>query len=131
MGAVTVLVDTHALLWWLFDDKRLSKKARATIADADTTVLVSPASAWEITTKARLGKLEEAGDVPHRVPHYVRKAGFTVLPITLEHAAAAGAIDAAHRDPFDRMIAAQAVAEGIAVITIDPAFAHLGATVVW
>lgn len=128
---MTVLLDTHVLLWWLYDDVRLSKRARKALGDPDTTVLVSPASAWEITTKARLGKLEEAGDVPEKLAHYVRKAGFSVLPISLGHAAAAGALDHAHKDPFDRMIAAQALAEGIPVVSIDPAIAALGARVLW
>jgi len=78
VAAIGLLLDTHTLLWWLFDDARLSPDAREAIMDPDRVVLVSSASAWEIATKDRLGKLPEAGDVPTRLPHYLRKAGFEV-----------------------------------------------------
>lgn len=85
MGAVTdLLLDTHALLWWLFDDDHLSPGAREAIAAPAHRIWVSAASAWEIATKARLGKLPEAGDVPQRLPHYLRRARFLELPISIE-----------------------------------------------
>jgi PIN domain nuclease of toxin-antitoxin system len=128
---VRLLLDTHALLWWLFDDPRLSPVARAAIATPDNDVLVSAASAWEIATKHRLGKLPDAGDVPTALARYVRRSGFQVLPIGFEHAALAGAIVADHKDPFDRMIAAQGRVEDIPVVTIDAAIVALGAKTIW
>jgi PIN domain nuclease of toxin-antitoxin system len=128
---VRVLLDTHALLWWLFDDPRLSRRARAAIASPDTGVLVSAASAWEIATKHRLGKLPEAGDVAARLPAYMRKAAFQEMPVSVAHALAAGALPGPHRDPFDRMLIAQSLGEDIQVITHDPVFREYGARVLW
>jgi len=128
---VTVLLDTHALLWWLFDDPKLSAPARAAIAAPESRVLVSAASGWEIATKHRLGKLPEAGDVPQELAAYVRRARFVVLDVTLEHALAAGALPGPHRDPFDRMLMAQARLEGVPVVTRDPAFREYGVPVLW
>ena len=84
------LLDTHALLWWLFDDPKLSRRARAVIAEPENDILVSAASAWEISTKHRLGKLPEADDVAQQLPMYIRKARFSELDISVEHALAAG-----------------------------------------
>lgn len=125
------LLDTHALLWWLFDDPRLSASARQAIAEPQNEILVSAASAWEIATKHRLGKLPEAGDVPQRLPMYVRQARFTELRISIRHAQVAGALPGPHRDPFDRMLIAQATLLTIPVVTIDPVFRNYGATVLW
>jgi PIN domain nuclease of toxin-antitoxin system len=126
-----LLLDTHALLWWLFDDARLPRAARELIGDPDQDVLVSSASAWEIATKHRLGKLPEAGDVPERFDEYVRKARFRELPITTAHALAAGRLPGPHKDPFDRMLIAQSLAEDAPVVTADPVFGTYGARVVW
>ncbi len=93
MGSIAdYLLDTHTLLWWLFDDPKLSDAARQTIADPNHRLWVSAASAWEIATKARLGKLPEAGDVPVRLEHYLRKARFSELAITMRHSLRAGAL---------------------------------------
>ena len=102
-----LLLDTHALLWWFFDDPNLPESSRKLIADPANEILVSAASAWEINTKYRLGKLPEAGDVGPNLPKYLRAARFTPLPITVEHAVAAGALPGLHRDPFDRMLMAR------------------------
>jgi PIN domain nuclease of toxin-antitoxin system len=126
-----LLLDTHSLLWWLFDDPKLSGVARAAIADPDNEVLVSAASAWEISTKHRLGKLPEAGDVPAKLTAYVRKAGFAPILISLEHALEAGSLPGPHRDPFDRMLIAQARMERLSVATRDPVFRKYGVSVVW
>jgi PIN domain nuclease of toxin-antitoxin system len=126
-----LLLDTHALLWWIFDDPKLSAPARAAIADAGNTVLVSAASAWEIATKHRKGKLPEAGDVPRRLPEYIAKARFTPLPVSVEHAMAAGALPGPHNDPFDRMLIAQAMSENIPIVTIERLFQDYGAQVIW
>ena len=120
MAAVRLLLDTHALLWWLFDPK-LSSAARLAIANPQNQILVSAASAWEITTKHRLG-LPEAGDVPVHLPRYLNRARFAVLNISLEHAIAAGALPGPHKDPFDRMLVAQARIEDLAVATTDQVF---------
>ena len=126
-----LLLDTHAFLWWLFDDPKLSAPARAAIADPENIVQVSAASAWEIATKHRRGKLPEAGDVPRRLPDYISKARFTPLPVTVEHAMAAGALPGPHADPFDRMLIAQAIAENIPIVTIERLFKDYGAQVIW
>jgi PIN domain nuclease of toxin-antitoxin system len=126
-----LLLDTHALLWWLFNDAKLSPTARSAIADPHNQVLVSAASAWEITTKHRLGRLPEAGDVPLHLPRYLNRARFAVLGISLEHAIAAGALAGPHKDPFDRMLVAQARIEGLAVATTDRVFKDYGVAVIW
>jgi PIN domain nuclease of toxin-antitoxin system len=126
-----LLLDTHAVLWWLFDDAKLSPIARSAIADPHNEVLVSAASAWEITTKHRLGRLPEAGDVPLHLPRYLNRARFAVLDISLEHAMAAGALPDPHKDPFDRMLVAQARIEDLSVATTDQVFKDYGVAVIW
>ena len=126
-----LLLDTHTLLWWLFDDPKLSVAARSAIVSPANEIVVSAASAWEIATKHRLGRLPEAGDVAARLPHYLRRAGFAVLNISLEHAMAAGALPGPHRDPFDRMLVAQARLEDLAVATIDRVFRDYDIAVIW
>jgi PIN domain nuclease of toxin-antitoxin system len=126
-----VLLDTHAMLWWLFDDPKLSSAARSVIVSPGNEIVVSAASAWEIATKHRLGRLPEAGDVAVRLPHYLRRARFAVLAISLEHAQAAGALPGPHKDPFDRMLVAQARIEDLAVATIDGVFRDYGVAVIW
>jgi len=131
VAAVRLLLDTHALLWWLFDDPKLSSAARSAIVSPANEIMVSAASAWEIATKHRLGRLPEAGDVPVRLPYYLRRARFAVLAISLEHAQAAGALPGPHKDPFDRMLVAQARIEDLAVATVDRAFRDYGVAVIW
>ena len=126
-----LLLDTHALLWWLFDDPRLSSPARSAIANPENKIVVSAASAWEIATKNRLGRLPEAGDVPVRLPHYLSRARFAVLNMSLEHAMAAGALPGPRKDPFDRMLVAQARIEGLAVATTDQVFRDYDVAVIW
>jgi PIN domain nuclease of toxin-antitoxin system len=128
---MNLLLDTHALIWWLFDDSRLVEPARSAIAEPKNRVLVSAASAWEISTKHRLGKLPEAGDLVEGLPTYLRRARFGELPVELGHALAAGALPGPHRDPFDRMLIAQARIERLPIVTIDPVFRDYGVRVVW
>ncbi len=128
---MNLLLDTHTLLWWLFNDERLSARARTLIAAPGNEVVVSSASAWEIATKHRLGKLPKAGDVPTRLSFYLRKARIATLPITIEHAVAAGALPGPHRDPFDRMLIAQSRLEKMPVVTVDPVFRDYGARTCW
>jgi len=126
-----VLLDTHALLWWLDGDARLSKRARAAIGDERTTCLVSAASAWEITTKARLGKLPGALEVADDVSACLRSQQFTPLDITVDHAQRAGSLPGAHRDPFDRMLIAQSHAENVPVVSNDAVFDAFGVVRIW
>jgi PIN domain nuclease of toxin-antitoxin system len=121
-----VLLDTHALLWWLDGNTRLSKKARAAIVNPANTVFVSAASAWEITTKARLGKLPGAVAVAADIVGIVAAQSFTPLDITLLHAQRAGRLVGSHRDPFDRMLIAQAQIEDLMVVSSDNVFDAYG-----
>ena len=117
-----LLLDTHALLWWLDGDRRLSLKARRAIANQSNTILVSAASAWEITTKARLGRLPGAADVAADVAACVASQDCVSLDITLLHAQKAGRLPGEHRDPFDRMLIAQSQMEDFALVSDDEAF---------
>jgi PIN domain nuclease of toxin-antitoxin system len=131
MGAVRLLLDTHALLWALLADGDLSAKARRAIADPDNAVFVSSASGWEIAIKHRLGKLPMAKNVADNLAVHIRKARFAVLDISLDHALAAGRLPGPHKDPFDRMLIAQAGIEKLQVVTIDPVFREYGVGVFW
>ena len=114
-----LLLDTHALLWWWKDDKRLSKRAANAIADEDNTVLVSAASAWEIATKHRIGKLPGAESAVREFNDLIIADGFNHLAISYDHSLMAGGFDIKHRDPFDRMLAAQTIIEGATLVTRD------------
>ncbi|HVB77269.1 MAG TPA: type II toxin-antitoxin system VapC family toxin [Candidatus Nitrosotalea sp.] len=117
-----LLLDTHVLLWWLADDARLSANARAVIASAESEVLVSAASAWEISIKRALGKLDAPDDLEAQlVQHH-----FSPLAISVGHALAAGALPRHHDDPFDRILVAQAQMEGLTITTRDPSFQPYG-----
>lgn len=126
-----LLLDTHTLVWWLNGDRRLSRRGRRLIGDERNVVYVSAVSAWEITTKARLGKLPRALDVAADVPGCVTSQGFTGLDVTLEHGQRAGALGGPHRDPFDRMLVAQAQAEDLPVVSNDPVFDEYGVRRIW
>jgi PIN domain nuclease of toxin-antitoxin system len=128
---VKVLLDTHALLWWLDGDRRLSKLARRIIGNEENAVLVSAASAWEICTKFRLGKLPGAAEVAADVKGCLDSQGFVPLPISVAHAQRAGNLPGPHRDPFDRMLIAQSQAEDLSIITIDPVFERYDTKVIW
>jgi PIN domain nuclease of toxin-antitoxin system len=126
-----LLFDTHALLWWLTDDERLSARVLQAVKNPRNSAWVSPASGWEIATKLRLGKLPGAERVLSRLPKLIEESRLRVLPITLGHALKAGAMDHKHRDPFDRMLTAQAMIEDMVLVTSDPACKALGAETVW
>ena len=126
-----IILDTHALLWWLFNDAHLPAEARDIIAAPERSVWVSAASAWEIATKHRIGKLAEAGDLAQKLPSYLRQARFLELPITIEQSLRAGGLPGPHRDPFDRMIIAQSLLSGYPVVTIDPVFRNYGVKTIW
>ncbi|KKJ00085.1 type II toxin-antitoxin system VapC family toxin [Prochlorothrix hollandica] len=116
------LLDTHILLWWLFNDPKLDKTCHSIIRNPENSIFVSSASAWEIATKYRLGKLPEATELLQKYPQTLEKARFTELSITTLHALRAGNLPIAHRDPFDRMLMAQAELENLPILTHDPAF---------
>ena len=125
-----LLLDTHIFLWWLFDDNKLKSGIRKHIANTENEIVVSAASVWEITTKSRLGKLPEASAVAKDTSRWIDKAGFKALSITPDHAQLAGSWDVSHRDPFDRMLAAQARIEKIALASIDEAMTQFNITIV-
>lgn len=126
-----LLLDTHALLWWLAGDAQLSLAAREAIGHPAHEVFVSAASAWEVATKHRLGKLPGAGPLVVDFAREVRRQGFQPLPITLEHGQVAGQLPGPHRDPFDRMLVAQAREEKLAVVSNDAALGAFGIPLVW
>ncbi len=117
-----LLLDTHAFLWWLDGDRRLKRGVRRLIADEDNAVLVSAASAWEIATKFRLGKLDGAAAVAADIGGAVASQGFVGLHITIRHVEMAGSLAGPLRDPFDRMLIAQCHAEGLPLVSADTAF---------
>lgn len=126
-----VLLDTHTFLWWLDGDRRLSARGRRLIADAGTEVFVSAASAWEIAIKAAAGKLPGALDVAADIPGCMESQGFRPLDITVGHAQRAGALPPLHRDPFDRMLVAQALVEGLPLLSNDRVFDRYAVRRVW
>ncbi|MCF8053062.1 MAG: type II toxin-antitoxin system VapC family toxin [Desulfobacterales bacterium] len=115
---MNLTLDTHALLWWLDDSPALSQGARTAIMDDRNIVIVSAAVVWEIRIKQALGKL----DIDSSFLEIIRSQGFELLSITADHAYAVGDLPMHHRDPFDRMIIAQARLEGLTVVTRDPLF---------
>ena len=125
-----VLLDTHVLLWWLEGRTKLSRRARNVIQNQETTVLVSAVSAWEIAIKSEAGKLE-AGPLVTDFHKELEHEGFAELPISAHHAIRAGILKGPHRDPFDRMLIAQAQAEGVPVISQDKVFDDYGVRRIW
>lgn len=122
-----LLVDTHALLWWLADDPALSPTAREALADPACEPLVSSASLWEIAIKHSLGKLEVPDDLPDRIAG----EGFAWLPISPSHAWRVRELPAHHRDPFDRLLVAQSLDERLPILTADARFRDYGVDAVW
>ena len=126
-----LLLDTHALIWWWTDAPQLSPEVRRILSAGDNEIFVSAACIWEIATKWRIGKLREIADPASQYAPLMTENGFVGLALTEEHAMKAGLLAGEHRDPFDRMIAAQALIEGLSVITRDPALAAFGCDVIW
>jgi PIN domain nuclease of toxin-antitoxin system len=111
---VSLLLDTHVILWWLADDPTLSDDIKAKL-DHEPQAYISSATIWEVTIKQAAGKIIEPADLPERI----RGSGFRELPINFEHAIAAGRLPLIHRDPFDRMLVAQAQCENLTLVTRD------------
>ena len=126
-----LLLDTHTLLWWLAENPSLPASARKLIANKNTDVLVSAASAWEIATKVRLGKLPIAVDLAHDFTAYLDRERFETLAVSAEHGIRAGLLPGPHKDPFDRMLIAQALADNLAIVSNDLVFDGYGVKRVW
>jgi PIN domain nuclease of toxin-antitoxin system len=126
---MALLFDTHAFLWWVQDDPKLTRRARRAIADEDCAL--SLASCWEMAIKVRLGKLEVPVPVERFIQKQVELNGFSLLPISLEHASRVAALPFHHRDPFDRLLAGQALFEEMSIVSADPIFRKYGIKRVW
>lgn len=126
-----VLLDTHALIWWAGNDRRLSAPAQSLVSDPGNSVYASAANAWECAVKVQNGKLPQAAPLVAAFRTTTERAGFRILDITLEHALAAGALPRFHGDPWDRMLIAQALREGMALVSKDEAFDRYGVRRVW
>lgn len=125
---MSLLLDTHVFLWWIGEPARLTDEAKAAIADPGTLVYVSAASAWEISIKRALGRIDLRDE---EFSYGVRESGFAELNVTAEHGLVAGALPPHHRDPFDRMLVAQASVEGLRLVTHDRAIAAYDAELLW
>jgi len=128
---VRAILDTHSLLWFSLNDARLSDTARSCISDGGNEIFVSPATFWEIAIKIRLGKYKLQEDFTEFFSGEMRKNDFTFLPITLEHTAVVATLPFHHRDPFDRLLIAQAIVERIDIISADQAMDGYAVTRVW
>jgi PIN domain nuclease of toxin-antitoxin system len=126
---VKLLLDTHALIWWLTDDAHLSGSARAAITASENEVFASACSGYEIAYKQQRGRLPSP--LPLSLAELIRRARLLALPITPEHAEAAGRLPGPHRDPWDRIMMAQALAEHCRMVTIDQVFADYKIPVLW
>jgi PIN domain nuclease of toxin-antitoxin system len=128
---VELLLDTHAFLWWLAGDDSLSGNAKTAIADEANSVFISAASAWEITTKYRIGKLLGVGAIMADLEAAIADQGFAGLAISLRHGQVAGALPGPHRDPFDRMLIAQAMLENLVLVSNEQPFDGYGVRRLW
>ena len=126
-----LLLDTHAFLWWLMDDERLPETVRRAIADQANDIVVSAASPWEIATKHRLGKLLIADTVAFDIAGAIADQGFRELPLTVADGARAGGLPGFHRDPFDRMLIAQALARDFPLASNEALFDRYGVRRFW
>jgi PIN domain nuclease of toxin-antitoxin system len=126
---MALLLDTQAFLWWVTDDRRLSKRAARAIAASDCRLSV--ASCWEMAIKMSLGKLTLPGPVERFVQEQLEVNGFNLLAVSLEHVAGVAGLPFHHRDPFDRLLASQALAEEMSIVSADPIFPKYGVKRVW
>lgn len=126
-----ILLDTHAFIWWLENDPQLTIAAQMAIRDSLNEIFVSAASAWEITTKHRGGKAPGLTAIAGNVAREISSEGFTELPITVAHGQMGGSMAGSHKDPFDRMLIAQAMLENMTLISNETAFDTFGVTRLW
>ena len=126
-----LLLDTHAFLWWVIESDRLSAAAHMAIQNRENAIFISAASAWEIATKHRIGKLPEAELIVHELAGAIVGEGFEALPITVDDAARAGALPGPLRDPFDRMLIAQASSRDLALVSADEALDQYDVQRLW
>lgn len=126
-----LLLDTHAMLWFFWDDPRLSPGAKTLIEDADNRKLVSVASCWEIAIKVGLGRLDLGEPSRSFLPREIARNNFELLPISLNHATMVEGLAAHHRDPFDRLLIAQAMVEGLSLVSVDAVFDQYGVSRLW
>jgi PIN domain nuclease of toxin-antitoxin system len=124
---VRLLIDTHALLWWRDDSPHLSPRARHEIADLNNQIFVSVVTLWEIVLKRSAGRL----NFPDDLEQVLQEDSFTLMPIGFQHLRTIERLPFLHKDPFDRMMIAQALAEGIPIVSRDRVFAAYGVQVVW
>ncbi len=125
------MLDTHALIWFAFGDQRLSATAKSAIESPYNQVLVSAATAWELTTKVRIGKLPVAEQFARKFREKVKGLGFQELAVTVEHGQRAGLLAGAHKDPFDRMLIAQALTENMPIVSNERLFDQYHVRRVW
>jgi PIN domain nuclease of toxin-antitoxin system len=128
---VQLLLDTHAFLWWLAGDDALSAVAKSAMENEGNSIFVSAASAWEIATKHRIGKLRGVEAVVADLEKAIVDQGFVGLPISLRHGQVAGALPGPHRDPFDRMLIAQAMLENLVLVSNEEPFDAYGVGRLW
>jgi PIN domain nuclease of toxin-antitoxin system len=126
-----LLLDTHAMLWFFWDDSQLSARAKALIEDSDNRKLVSIASCWEIAIKVGLGKLDLGESSRSFLPREIARNNFELLPISLDHATMVEGLASHHRDPFDRLLIVQAMAEGLSMVSADAIFDQYGVSRLW
>lgn len=126
-----LLLDTHTLLWFLWGDRRLSSVARQAVADPSNVVFVSAASCWELAIKCGSGKMSLGEPVESFFQRHLAANNFSFLPVLLRHAARVETLPPIHNDPFDRMFVAQAMVEGLEIVTADPEISAYAVTCVW
>jgi PIN domain nuclease of toxin-antitoxin system len=117
---MNLLIDTHVLIWWSKNSRRLGPRTQKLISSPQSSVWVSAASIWEISVKSSLGRLDLSESLPERIPEDLKRHGFSILPISVEHALAVRALPFHHSDPFDRMLIAQAQCESLTLVTVAP-----------
>jgi PIN domain nuclease of toxin-antitoxin system len=126
-----LLLDTHVFLWWIDDAPELTPKARRAIADAQNECSLSVASCWDLAIKSSLGKIRFAVPIEQFLSEHLAANGITLLDITLRHATRVENMPFHHRDPFDRLIIAQALTEKMTIVSADKTFSRYGAKVLW
>jgi PIN domain nuclease of toxin-antitoxin system len=128
---VRLLLDTHAFLWWVEGEPALGRRARAAVADPDNEVFLSIASCWELAIKLSLGKLRLNEDIERFIPEQLTRNGFALLGVEFRHVARVADLPFHHRDPFDRLLVAQALQDDLAIVSVDRVLRKYGVTVVW